>query len=78
MNVDTIDISTKDSAGYRDILGGQKSFSLSADGLMDFAGVAADTEVDELFTQMFVRTDSISVVLQFSLLALMLHYCWRY
>jgi TP901-1 family phage major tail protein len=56
MNVDTIDISTKDSSGFRDLLGGQKSFSLSADGLMDFAGVAADTEVDELFDQMFART----------------------
>ena len=28
MNVDTIDISTKDSSGFRDLLGGQKSFSL--------------------------------------------------
>ena len=56
MNVDTIDISTKDSAGFRDLLGGQKSFSLSADGLMDFAGVAGDTEVDELFDQMMART----------------------
>ena len=53
MNVDTIDISTKDSSGYRDILAGQMSYSLSADGLMDFGGVAGDTEVDELFNQMF-------------------------
>jgi predicted secreted protein len=53
MNVDTIDISTKDSNGYRDLLAGQMSYSLSADGLMDFAGVAGDTEVDELFNQMF-------------------------
>jgi len=49
MNADTIDISTKDSAGYRDLLGGQKSFSLSADGLMDFNSSGTDTEVDELF-----------------------------
>tara|TARA_R100000231_G_scaffold113081_1_gene83907 strand:- start:3066 stop:3491 length:426 start_codon:yes stop_codon:yes gene_type:complete len=56
MNVDTIDISTKDSSGFRDLLGGQKSFSLSADGLMDFAGVAGDTEPDELFEQMDGRT----------------------
>ena len=56
VNVDTIDISTKDSSGFRDLLGGQKSFSLSADGLMDFAGVAADTEVDELLDQMLDRT----------------------
>ena len=56
VNVDTIDISTKDSSGFRDLLGGQKSFSLSADGLMDFAGVAGDTEVDELLDQMMART----------------------
>ena len=56
MNVDTIDISTKDSAGFRDLLGGQKSFSLSADGLMDFNSAGTDTEVDELFDQMFGRT----------------------
>ena len=56
MNVDTIDISTKDSSGFRDLLGGQKSFSLSADGLMDFNSAGTDTEVDELFDQMFGRT----------------------
>ena len=56
INVDTIDISTKDSNGFRDLIGGQKSFSLSADGLMDFAGVAGDTEPDELFTQAMNRT----------------------
>ena len=56
VNVDTIDISNKDSAGFRDIIGGQKSFSLSADGLMDFATGGSDTEVDELFTQMLGRT----------------------
>jgi TP901-1 family phage major tail protein len=57
MNVDTIDISTKDSAGWRDLLGGQKSFSLSADGLMDFEAAAGDTDVAELFEQMFDRDD---------------------
>ena len=56
VNTDTIDVSTKDSGGFRDIIGGQKSFSLSADGLMDMDGVAADTEPDELFTQMMNRT----------------------
>ena len=57
MNVDTIDISTKDSSGWRDLLGGQKSFSLSADGLMDFEAAAGDTDVAELFEQMFDRDD---------------------
>tara|TARA_R100001509_G_C4828541_1_gene202439 strand:+ start:336 stop:755 length:420 start_codon:yes stop_codon:yes gene_type:complete len=56
VNTDTIDISTKDSAGFRDLIGGQKSFSLSADGLMDFATGGSDTELDELFTQMLART----------------------
>jgi len=55
-NVDTIDITTKDSAGFRELLGGTKSFSLSADGLMDFEAVAGDTDVQELFTQMLDRT----------------------
>ena len=57
MNIDTIDISTKDSAGFRDLLGGQKSFSLSADGLMDFDATAGDTDVQELFTQALARTE---------------------
>ena len=55
--MDTIDVSTKDSGGYLEIIGGQKSFSLSADGLMDFnPTTVADTEVDELTTQMLART----------------------
>ena len=56
MNVDMIDISTKDSNGFRDILAGQKSFSLSADGLMDFASTGSTTDTDELFTSMMGRT----------------------
>ena len=56
INVDPIDISTKDSAGFRDLIGGQKSFSLSADGLMDFEATAGDTDVAELFDQMMNRT----------------------
>ncbi len=63
MNVDTIDISTKDSAGFRDLLGGQKSFSLSADGLMDFSATAGDTDVAELFDQMMDRT-AVDIVIE--------------
>ncbi len=55
-NVDTIDITNKDSLGNRTLLGGTKSFSLSADGLMDFEAAAGDTDVQELFTQMLDRT----------------------
>ena len=61
---DTIDISTKDSLGFRDLLGGQKSFSLSADGLMDFASTGSTTDPDELFTNMMNRT---SVTFTFAL-----------
>ncbi len=50
-NVDTIDITNKDSSGNRTLLGGTKSFSLSADGLMDFVSSGSTTDVDEIFTQ---------------------------
>ena len=57
INVDTIDVSTKDSAGFRDLLGGQKSFSLSADGLYDFSPTAGTTtDPSDLVTQMLART----------------------
>jgi TP901-1 family phage major tail protein len=55
-NVDTIDITNKDSSGNRTLLGGTKSFSLSADGLMDFVSTASTTDVDELFTSSRNRT----------------------
>ena len=60
INVDTIDISTKDSAGNRTLIAGQKSFSLSADGLLDFAGGAGDTEPDEIFTQMITNRTAVT------------------
>ena len=64
MNVDTIDISTKDSSGFRDLLGGQKSFSLSADGLMDFDATAGDTDVQvNYFTQMLWQEQKLHFVL---------------
>jgi len=55
-NVDTIDITNKDSGGNRTLLGGTKSFSLSADGLMDFASTGTTTDFDELFTSARNRT----------------------
>ena len=64
INVDTIDVSTKDSAGFRDLIGGQKSFSLSADGLMDFTSTGSSTDPDEIFTQLDNRT---SVTFTFAL-----------
>ena len=64
VNADTIDVSTKDSQGFRDLIGGQKSFSLSADGLMDFVSTGTSTDTDELFTNMMNRT---SVTFTFAL-----------
>lgn len=64
VNADTIDVSTKDSAGFRALIGGQKSFSLSADGLMDFVSTTGSTDTDELFTNMMNRT---SVTFTFAL-----------
>ena len=60
MNVDTIDVSTKDSAGFRDLIGGQKSSS--ADGLMDFTS-GSTTDPDELFTQMMTEQQLLSRLL---------------
>ena len=41
INVDTIDVSSKESGGKLDVLGGLKSFELSADGLMEFASTSS-------------------------------------
>jgi TP901-1 family phage major tail protein len=55
INSDTIDVSTKDSEGWKDLLGGQKSFSLSGDGFMDFASTGSTTDPDELLQNLFDR-----------------------
>jgi len=55
INADTIDTSTKDSGGWRDILSGQRSFSISADGLMDFISAGTTTDPDEIFDFMYNR-----------------------
>jgi len=55
INADTIDTSTKDSGGFRDILSGQRSFSISADGLMDFISAGTTTDPDEIFDFMLNR-----------------------
>jgi predicted secreted protein len=58
VNADTIDVSTKDSSGWRDLIGGQKSFSLSADGLYDYSPTSGTTtDPSDLVTQMLNRTE---------------------
>jgi len=43
LNMDTIDITTKDSAGYRELLAGLRSGSMSCNGLIDYQGTNTDT-----------------------------------
>ena len=43
LNMDTIDITTKDSAGYRELLAGLRSGSMSCNGLIDYQSSNTDT-----------------------------------
>lgn len=61
VSMDTIDITTKDSAGRQTLLAGLTSFSLSSDGLMDFnPTTAANTEFDELFVQGYTNRTAVT------------------
>lgn len=48
----TIDVSSKDSAGVQELLGGQISASLDFEGLTDFSGSVA---IDDLLTDLQAR-----------------------
>ena len=63
VSMDTIDITTKDSAGRQELLAGLTSFSLSSDGLMDFnPTTVADTEFDELFLQAYTNRTKVQFI----------------
>lgn len=62
LNMETIDITTKDSAGYRELLGGMKSGSISCSGLIDYLD-AANKDMTDLWTAWENRT---SLTLKFS------------
>ena len=55
MSMETIEITTKDSAGWRELLGGTKSGSMSVSGLIDYNDTNQD--VDDLFTALSNRTE---------------------
>ena len=55
LNMETIDITTKDSAGFRELLGGVKSGSISVSGLIDYND-SANKDVSDLFTALDNRT----------------------
>lgn len=61
LNMDTIDITTKDSAGYRELLAGLRSGSMSCNGLIDYQSSNQDTV--DLVTAWTNRT---SLTLKFS------------
>jgi TP901-1 family phage major tail protein len=49
LNMETIDITTKDSSGYRELLGGLKSGSISCSGLIDYLD-ASNKDITDLWT----------------------------
>ena len=62
LNMETIDITTKDSAGYRELLGGLKSGSISCSGLIDYLD-ESNKDITDLWTAWENRT---SLTLKFS------------
>jgi len=62
LNVETIDITTKDSAGFRELLGGVRSGSISVSGLVDYLD-ASNKDVTDLWTAWEART---AVTVKFS------------
>ena len=55
LSMETIDITTKDSAGYRELLAGLRSGSMSCNGLIDYAD-ASNKDVTDLYAAWEGRT----------------------
>lgn len=62
MSVDLPDATTKDSAGWSEFFAGVRSWTLSSDGLVDYA-TAAGVETDELVALLIARS---SVAISFA------------
>ena len=62
MSVETIDVTTKESGGYRELLGGLRSASFSVNGLIDYTEATNESTAD-LATKLIARTE---VTLKFS------------
>jgi len=62
LSVDLPDATTKDSAGWSEFFAGVRSWTLSSDGLVDYA-TDAKVETDELVTLLINRS---TVVVEFS------------
>ncbi len=59
MSVDLPDATTKDSAGWAEFFAGVRSWTLSSDGLIDYAS-SGSVETDEL-VQMFLDRQAVAV-----------------
>jgi predicted secreted protein len=55
LTVDLPDATTKDSAGWSEFFAGVRGFTLSSDGLIDYAS-SASVETDELVALLIART----------------------
>lgn len=55
MSVDMPDATTKDSQGWAEFFAGVRSWTLSSDGLIDYA-TSASVETDELVAMLIART----------------------
>ena len=55
LSMETIDITTKDSAGYRELLAGLRSGSMSCNGLIDYVD-ASNKDVTDLYAAWEGRT----------------------
>ena len=62
MSVETIDVTTKESGGYRELLGGLRSATFSVNGLVDYTEATNESTAD-LATRLLARTE---VTLKFS------------
>ena len=56
LSMETIDITTKDSAGYRELLAGLRSGSMSCNGLIDYVD-ASNKDVTDLYGAWEGRTE---------------------
>lgn len=62
LNMETIDITTKDSSGFRELLAGVRSGSMSCSGLIDYLD-ASNKDITDLWTAYETRA---SLTLKFS------------
>lgn len=63
MSVDLPDATTKDSAGWSEFFAGVRSWTLSSDGLVDYASGLTVVETDELVALLIARS---SVAISFA------------